>query len=148
MSDDQVQAYRNVPVGTSAGLKVDLGADNDATVTNTKYVNAVANDASLASGAVILTYTPTVGSTALVLGVNIQTTSGTLDTAVVAVILVDSDGPTDLLVAEFQPADMDTLTGAITLNVALEAGDVLELEVTTVDATETADCVISAIEIA
>ena len=29
MSDTQTQAYQNTPVGTSAGLKVDLGADND-----------------------------------------------------------------------------------------------------------------------
>ncbi|KKK54395.1 hypothetical protein LCGC14_3085180 [marine sediment metagenome] len=32
MSDSQVEAFANVPQGTTAGLKVNLGADNDITV--------------------------------------------------------------------------------------------------------------------
>lgn len=66
--------------------------------------------------------------------------------AVVQVILVSSGASADILIAEFQPADMDTLTGYVSMNICLEDGDSLELEVTTTDATETADMCVSAIE--
>ena len=148
MPDVLLNALTATPAGTSAGLKVDLGTDNDVTLTsiNTIFVNEVVNDADLAVGAVVLTYNPPAGSTARVVGVSIFASTGT-DTAEVDVIINHSGASADITIARFVSADMDTLTGYKDFNICLEDGDTLELEVTTVDATETADLMVSAVEI-
>jgi hypothetical protein len=142
MSDDQVQAYRNVPVGTSSGLKVNASGD----VSSGQMVNVVDNDASLASAAVILTYDPTAGSTARITGASCYGTSGAMDTAVVSIILVSDSESADIIVGQWENGDMVGAAAFQHLDLTLEEADVLELEVTTTDANETADVAIFAIE--
>jgi hypothetical protein len=142
MSDDQVQAYRNVPVGTSSGLKVNASGD----VSSGQLVNVVANDASLATGAVILTYTPSADTTARVTGASCFGTSGAMDAAVVSIVLVSNSASADITIGQWAFGDMVGASAFQHLNVLLEDDDVLELEVVTTDATETADVAIFAIE--
>ena len=136
MSDQLNNAFVNVPTGTSAGLKVK----------NATYAQAIANDASLATGVVILTYTPTTGVTAIVTGVSVYLTSGAADTAVVSFIL-NSQGSVDITVASIAFGAMTGASAWVPLGITLLDGDVFELLVTTTDASETADVAIYASEI-
>ena len=137
MSDQLNNAFVNVPTGSSRGLAV----------SNATYVHAIANDASLASGAVILTYTPTTGVTAIVTGVSVYLTSGAADTAVVSFILNSLDADVDITVASIAFGAMTGASAWVPLGITLDAGDVFEPEVTTTDATETADVAIYATEV-
>ncbi len=137
MPDVLLTSFRNVPEGTSAGLKVDNAV---------KYVNQVVNDGDLASAATILTYNPPSGSTALVFGMSVFSTSGPADTAVLDVEVVTAS--VTITVAQFAFGDMDTLTAYQPISVTLADGDELRLTVSTVDAAETADLGVYAVEIA
>jgi hypothetical protein len=144
MSDDQVEAFRNVPVGTSSGLRVNASGD----VSSGQLVNVVDNDASLASGAVILTYDPTAGSTAKVTGASCFSSTGPADTAVVSIVLVSASESADITIGQWASGDMAGSGVYKHLDIIMEDGDVLELEVVTTDAAETADVAIFAIEYA
>jgi hypothetical protein len=144
MSDAQVQAFQNVPTGTSSGLRVNASGD----VSSGQLVNVVDNDASLGSAAVILTYDPTAGSTARVTGASCFGTSGAMDTAVVSIVLASSSESADITIGQWENGDMVGAAAFQHLDVIMEDGDVLELEVVTTDATETADVAIFAIEYA
>jgi len=144
MSDAITQAYQNVPVGTSSGLSVNASGD----VSSGQMVNVVDNDASLAAGAVILTYTPTAGSTARVTGASCFSSAGAADTAVVSIVLVSDSESADITIGQWAFGDMAGSGVYKRLDVTLEEDDVLELEVVTTDADETADVAIFAIEYA
>ncbi len=136
MSDALQNAFRSTPQGSTRGLAV----------SNETYVHAIADDASLATGAVILTYTPTTGVSAVVTGVSVYLTSGAADTAVVSFIL-NSQGSVDITVASIAFGAMTGATAWVPLGITLVAGDVFELLVSTTDDTETADVAIYATEV-
>ena len=116
---------------------------SDANITGERYVNEVVNDASLASGAVILTYNPPANATAHVYGISVFAVA---DSAVVDVILVSSSASADITIMAFTTSDMAGLSAYQAVDITLEDGDSLELEVTTVDASVTGDLAVFAVE--
>jgi hypothetical protein len=69
-----------------------------------------------------------------------------MDTAVVSIVLVSDSESADIVVGQWENGDMVGAAAFIKLDLTLEEADVLELEVVTTDATETADVAIFAIE--
>ena len=116
---------------------------SDANIAGELFVNEVVNDASLASGAVVLTYDPPAGATAHVFGISVFATA---DSAVVDVILVSASASADITVMSFAFGDMTGLTAYQAVDITLEDGDSLELEVTTTDSSVTGDVAVFAIE--
>lgn len=108
-----------------------------------KPINVVDNNASVAAGAVILTYTPASGKGGIVTGVTAFSASGTAE---IDVVLVSASEGADITVARWNAGQMDGQTAYIPLDLALEPGDSIELEVTTVHAANTADVAIYALE--